>query len=82
MGNARALAGEPPVAPVTDKSGGSLMAWIEWAWKVFKAMKFVAWIIEKWRGLGRGRRRPAGTRVRESACEQRRVVDVRIRIES
>jgi len=76
------LAGEPPVAPVSDASGESLMAWIEWVWEVLEAMKFVKWVIEKLRGLGRGRRRPPGRRVGESVRERRRVVDVRIRIES
>ena len=80
--NRTALAGEPPVAPVWSASGEPLMAWIEWAWEVFKAMKFVRWVTEKWRGLERVRRRPPRTCVRESACERRRVVDVRIRIES
>ena len=77
-----ALAEEPPVAPVSDASGESWMAWIESAWKVVRAMKFVKWAIEKLRGLGHVRRRPRRTHVRESAREGRRVVDVRIRIES
>jgi hypothetical protein len=58
------------------------MAWIEWAREAVRAMTFVRWLIEKLRSFGRVRRRPPGTRVRESAGERRHVVDVRIRIES
>jgi len=75
------LAGEPPVAPVSDASGESLMAWIEPVLKALGAARFMWRCIGSLRRFLRARPLSSRRRSRRPFNESRRVFDFRMRVE-